>query len=258
VSIILQNWDKCIFSAAFPSALENGRHSCVVRLEALGEQPPHFAVVAATQGIAATCIPDLIPETLRTGTAGNGHGREFEYGILELVEGVTLEEAWDHMSAEDWRSVTAAIIEAVSKLQSVRLGDAKVQAILRRALSEGSEEALDKAVMGGPLTGFLDDGPSFMSAIEQKWKLRVPFHTSQPISEPEGVVITSIFDDLGSVTVTTSNMEQWPTEAVFCHNDLTPRNVMVRATKLPTERRDTSLPPSSTGNSPVSIPRHIS
>ncbi len=67
VSIILQNWDKCIFSATFTiaSPLENGQHSCVVRLEALdNDHPPAFALVAATQEIAATCIPLLVPATL--------------------------------------------------------------------------------------------------------------------------------------------------------------------------------------------------
>ena len=48
ISIILQNWDKCIFSATLPNTLKNGRHSCVVRLEALNGQPPTFHLIAAT------------------------------------------------------------------------------------------------------------------------------------------------------------------------------------------------------------------
>ncbi len=233
VSIILQNWDTCIFSATLPNALKNGRHLCVVRLEALNGRPPTFHLVAATQEIAATFLPCLVPETLQVGTAANDCGREFEYSVLDFVEGVTLEKAWDHMHAEGQRSVTAAVVEAVSKLQLVRLHDVKVQAILRRALGQDSEEKLDKAVMGGLVTGFLSDGRSLLSAIEQKWKLRAPFHTIQPISEPEGLVVKSDFEDLGSATVSNSDMEQWQQEAVFCHNDLSPRNLILRRSEAP-------------------------
>jgi hypothetical protein len=43
-------------------------------------------------------------------------------------------------------------------------------------------------------------------------------------------VIQSNFEELGSATVSNSDMEQWPKEAVFCHNDLTPRNLMLQPT----------------------------
>ncbi|GAB1312403.1 Aminoglycoside phosphotransferase domain-containing protein [Madurella fahalii] len=233
ISIILQNWDKCMFTAVLPNALRNCRHSCVVRLEAQNGESAHFTMVAAMQEIAATCIPDLVPETLQVGSAADGQGREFQFCVMELVEGVTLEEAWDQMTDEDRRSVTTAIVEALSKLHSVRLSDAKVQAILRRALGEGSEEILDKAAMGGPLTGFLNDGSSLLSSIEQKWKLRRPFYTIQPIADPKGLVIQSHFEDVGLITVSDSDMEQWPKEAVFCHNDLTPRNLILQCSASP-------------------------
>lgn len=202
----------------------------MVRLEALDhDHPPDFALVAAAQEITATCIPDLVPATLQTGTAANDGGRVFQYAVLEFVEGVTLEQAWDHMSPGNRASVVAAVVEAVSKLQAARLGDASIQIILRRALGERGEGVLDKALMGGPLAGFLDDEPSLLAAIEDKWKLQASFHTTQPVSEPEeGLVVTSAFQDLGSVTVTKADMDKWPEEAVFCHNDLTPRNLMLR------------------------------
>ncbi|KAI1499354.1 hypothetical protein F5X99DRAFT_286508 [Biscogniauxia marginata] len=234
VSIILQDWDKCIFTAAFPNALKNGRHSCVVRLEAQdGKSTTHFTVVAAMQEIAATCIPGLVPETLRVGSAANERGRQFQSCIMEFVEGITLEEAWDQMTGEDRTSVTTAVVEALSKLHSVRLSDAKAQTILRQALGEGSEEVLKSATIGGPLTGFLNDGPSLLAAIEQRSKLQRPFYTIQPIADPKGLIIKSSFEDIGSTTVSDSDMEQWPKEAVFCHNDPTPRNIILQPSESP-------------------------
>ncbi len=233
VSIILQNWDQCIFSATLPNPLQNGRHSCVVRLEASNGQPRTFHLISATQEIAATFLPSLVPETLQVGTAVNDRGREFEYAVLEFVEGVTLEKAWDEMSAEDQRSVTAAVVDAVSKLQAVRLSDAKVQTILRREFGQDSEEQLGRAVMGGPTTGFLSDGRSLLSAIEQKWKLNAPFYSIGSISDPEGLIFKSDSEDLGSATVSNSDMAQWQQEAVSCHNDLSPRNLLLRCDETP-------------------------
>ncbi|KAI0395472.1 hypothetical protein F5Y17DRAFT_456872 [Xylariaceae sp. FL0594] len=182
-------------------------------------------MIADMEEIAATCIPGLVPETLQVGIAANDQGREFEFCVMELVEGSTLEEAWDHMSSENRRSVVTAVVDALSKLQSVRLYDAKVQTILRRELGEESAEVLKKAVLGGPWTVFLQDGRSLLSSIEQRWKLKRPFCTIHDVAGPKGLVVKSSFEDLGSTTITDSDMEQWPKEAVFCHNDLTPRNL---------------------------------
>lgn len=79
ISIILQDWDKCVFRAAFPNPLENGQHSCIGRLEALNGVAPQFPLVAGAQEIAALCIPDLVPATLQVGTTANDQGREFQF-----------------------------------------------------------------------------------------------------------------------------------------------------------------------------------
>ncbi|KAK0636874.1 hypothetical protein B0T17DRAFT_520154 [Bombardia bombarda] len=228
-SIILNNFDKCIFKAVLPNALSNGQRVCAVRLEALNGKSTRFAMVAAMQEIAATYIPGIVPETFQVGKTVDENGREFEFSVIEFIEGTTLEEVWEHMIDEDQKSVTAAIVEAQSMLQQVRLSDAKVQTILHRALDEGDDEVLKKAALGGPWTGFLDNGPALLSAIKEGRKLDLPFYTVDPIADPKGVVIRSNFEDFGSTIVSDSDMEQWPKEAVFCHNDLSPRNLILQS-----------------------------
>jgi hypothetical protein len=231
ISIILQTWGKCVFTAVLPTALGNGRHACVVRLEARNDKSAHFHLVAAMQEIAASCIPCLVPQTLQVGSAVNDQGREFQFSVVEFVEGITLEEAWDQMPDEDRASVATAVVEALLKLQSVRLADPKVQTILCRALGEENEDVLKKATMGGPSTGFLSDGPALLASVEQRLKSRRPFCTVQAIADPKGLEIQSSFEDLGSVTVGDSDMERWPREAAFCHNDLTPRNIILQPSR---------------------------
>lgn len=75
------------------------------------------------------------------------------------------------------------------------------------------------------MAGYLSDGCSLLSSVEQRLTLKKSFWTIQSIADPKGIVITSNFEDIGSTTVTDSDMEQWPKQAVFCHNDLTPRNL---------------------------------
>lgn len=46
-------------------------------------------MVAAMQEIAAACIPGLVPETFQVGSATNEQGREFQFCMIEFVEGIT-------------------------------------------------------------------------------------------------------------------------------------------------------------------------
>lgn len=89
VSIILQHWDKCVFKATLPSSPPNGRHVCIVRFEAQNEDlaAAQFATVAAMQEIAAIFLPGIVPKTLQLGTARNLQGREFQFCVMELVDG---------------------------------------------------------------------------------------------------------------------------------------------------------------------------
>ncbi|KAK0748272.1 hypothetical protein B0T21DRAFT_389188 [Apiosordaria backusii] len=233
VSIILNNWDKCVFKATVPNALSNGCYSCIVRLEALNNQAATFFMVAAMQEIAALCIPDFVPETLDAGKAANEKGREFQFSVLEFIEGVTLEDAWELMADTNRRSVVNTIVKVLSELQSVEISDWKAQNLLQISLGEESREKLANAVLGGPSTGLLIDGRSLLSSMEQQFQLKKPFHTTRPMDNPRRLVIESEYEEVGSATVGDADMEEWSKEAVFCHNDLEPRNIMVRAVEAP-------------------------
>ncbi|KAK4173643.1 hypothetical protein QBC36DRAFT_389551 [Triangularia setosa] len=203
--IILHDWDKCIFAATVPNSLRYGQNSCLVRLEAINDDASRVTMVAAMQEIAAAHVSGLVPETLQIDKAINEQGGEFQFSVMDLVEGNTLEEVWDQI-----------IVDALSKLQSGRLADIKVQAILRRALSEGNGK-----------------DHSLLSSVEKMWQWRQPFYTIRSLDNPQGIVIESNLKDLGSVTVSHSDMNQWSLETTFCHNDVTPRNMIIRLTESP-------------------------
>lgn len=54
-----------------------------------------------------------------------------------------------------------------------------------------------------------------------------------PATGSEDVVIKSHYEDLGSKRLEKSIMNQWALEAVLCHNDLTPRNIIVKPRSSP-------------------------
>ncbi|KAF6808675.1 hypothetical protein CPLU01_15636 [Colletotrichum plurivorum] len=234
ISIILQNWQKCVFKASFPNSPEP---CCpkIVRLEVTSDEETakQFAIVSAMQKIAADVIHNLVPRTFQTGVANNEQGKQLQFCVMEFVEGYTLEEAWEQMSGESRHSVVAALIEALQKLHCVRISDERVQALMQRALKGSERESFKEAVMGGPSTGLLGDGLALLEARFKRLALKKPFYDMTHATGSDDIVIKSHYEDIGSKRLQKSIMEQWAHEAVLCHNDLTPRNIIVRPRSSP-------------------------
>ncbi|KAI8270964.1 hypothetical protein K4K58_003962 [Colletotrichum sp. SAR11_239] len=241
-SVILQDWDKCLFKASFPDSSKS-RCPCIVRLETVrgDEDATQFALVSTMQQIASLAIDDLVPNTFQTGVANNAQGKRLQFSVIEFIEGDTLEEAWEQMSSESQRSVVTALVRALGKLHAIRISDDRVQTLLRHVLSDSNRESFQEAVMGGPSTGFLKNGPALLGAITKRLELKKPFYTILPTTPAGDVVVQSQYEDLGSVKLEKTTMEQWGDESVFCHNDLTPRNIIVKTCNSPDGRPDYQL-----------------
>lgn len=124
----------------------------------------------------------------------------------------------------------AELVEALNKLHFVRLSDSWAKEILSKMHGADDEflETLEQPlVFGSPHTGFLKDGPTLLHYIMKRRKLNHLFYTTNINSEE--IKIQSSFEELGSTIVTDNDMENWPEEAVFCHNDLTARNFILRS-----------------------------
>ncbi|KAL5345967.1 hypothetical protein ACLOAV_008997 [Pseudogymnoascus australis] len=188
-------------------------------------------MTAAMQQIAATIIPDLVPKTLQVGKAANAQGRIFHFSVVELVEGDLLEDVWQLLSADEQSNVVTELVEALQKLHSVRLSNKMAQKTLRKMLCEDGEELQPllepPGVFGGPHTGVLNDGHALLHAIMEKRKLRKPFCTMESTDDSHDVSIQSSFEDMGSIVIKNADIGKWQGESVLCHNDLTPRNLIL-------------------------------
>jgi hypothetical protein len=148
------------------------------------------------------------------------------------VEGDVLEDVWDQLNEDEQVSVITELVAALARLHSVRLSDKQTTELLDQILREDDDGNMSSfqtpVVFGGPHTRFLSDGPSFLQSIMTRRKLKKPFCTIECVGDSQDMSIKSSFEELGSITINKSDIEQWPGEAVFCHNDPTPRNIIVQ------------------------------
>lgn len=137
------------------------------------------------------------------------------------------------MSADEQNSVVADLVETLQKLHSVRLCDNMAQEILRKMLREDYEELRPfletPGVFGGPHTGVLYNGHGLLYSIMEKRTLKKSsFCTMDPVNDSQDVRIQSSFEDMGSMVINNSDISKWAGESVLCHNDLTPRNLILQ------------------------------
>lgn len=226
ITMFLQNWEKCVYKVEFPSKSGQLMPAKVVRLEIIEKESQSLSTIAAMQQIAATVIPDLVPKVHEVGTIVDSRGRTLQFSITEFVDGETLQDVWWRLSTSAQDAIAEELGEAIKKLHTVR----------PIALPHGVEEELARklkqpGVFGGPHTGFMDTGSNLLASIMEQYKLKKQFCTFEATSDPEGITIQSNFEDLGALTIEKADSDKWSEEAVLCHNDLNPRNIMIRQQK---------------------------
>jgi thiamine kinase-like enzyme len=149
-----------------------------------------------------------------------------------MIEGVTLDDVWEQIGPENRHSVLSEIVEALEKLHCIWPSDRKVKDALHNTSGDRENEV---AVFGGPHTGFLHDGHDLLNAIMERTKIKTPFCSLDSPPNTQQTTVHSTHKDLGSLTIAHTDMSKWPLEAVFCHNDITPRNIILRLQSAPSE-----------------------
>lgn len=156
----------------------------------------------------------------------------FHFSVVEVVEGDLLEDVWQLLSADEQSNVVAELVAGLQKLHSVRLSDKTAEEILPKKLREDGEEAQPllrtPGVFGGPHTGLLNDGRALLHSIMERRKLKKPFCSMESVGDSQDVRIQSNFEDMGSIVIENSDIAKWPGESALCHNDLTPRNLILQ------------------------------
>ncbi|KAL8303403.1 hypothetical protein RB600_007041 [Gaeumannomyces tritici] len=225
-NIFSNTFDTCTFSIHLDVApFSSYPKDFLVRLETSGSR---LAVVASLQRLGYAQLPDLVPLVLDVGTTTTADGRQVEYSVSAYCTGtITLEDIWDRISPTHQLELVDSVVHAVENLQKLDRNSGDVRCRMSTPCRLDNDDSI-----GGPHLGYFPDVKQFLGRILQASNPRPPNCT---LSETdEGIMLVSAFEEIGRVGFTHADLDDLRYHAVFCHNDLEPRNILVRETS-PTE-----------------------
>lgn len=232
-SILSNAFDTCTFSIHLDVApLSNYPKDLLVRLET---SEGRLAIVASLQRLGHAQLPDLVPLVLDVGKTITADEKAVEYSVTAYCMGtVTLEDIWDTISPAHQLELVDSVVRAVEKLQRLDPDSKDVNSQLDTPNRLDNRVALwdclqsVKGLIGGPNLGYSPDINQFLRRILQASGPKSPNCT---LSETDqGTVLRSAFEGIGQVEFTHSDLLDLQNGVVFCHNDLEPRNILVRET----------------------------
>ena len=250
ITILSQTYEVCTFIAHMDITrpTESLPGNVVVRLELPSKNP--LRTVSALQQVATLAIPEVVPAVFQTGTAKAEDGREVDFSVSAFVaDAVTLETVWDDLNDDQRSDIMDTMLDAMGKLQALDLADESVQEILRKA---GGSEVFSKTTgeeggvssnnpnnvaLGNREIGFFNDVHDLLAGIiaynDVSEELILNPSRSEPSDYNNGILMTSTDEEVPTVLhIGPKELESLQRQAVLCHNDLEPRNLLVRPVHL--------------------------
>ena len=243
ITILSQTYEVCTFLARFTRPTGPLPGKVVVRLELPSKVP--LRTVSALQQLATLAIPEVVPAVFQTGTAKLGNGREIEFSISAFVDNaVMLETVWDDLTDYQQSDIMDTVLDAMTKLQNLDLADESVLAILKAGGSRvffkttGKEGDVSSSnpynvALGNREIGFFNDIPDLLTAIiaynDVSKELTLSPSVSEPSDDNNGIVMASTDEDFPTVLhIGRKDLESLQRDVVLYHNNLEPRNLLVR------------------------------
>lgn len=231
IEILAQSWIECtslvdVFDQDQPS------QKFILHLRLPQEGNLNLRAMSAMSSIAALAIPELVPEIKKVGITQTEDSRPVEFSITEYIPGSrTLEAVWYGISSEQQKLLVEAVIEAMRKLQNLSIANERVQKILHEASistqAEGGVMQNSLVVAGSLELGFHDSITSLLSSILTPLNKRIQTSTLTSSSDG-GIIISSGHADISSIQLPPHTLSALHASIVFCHNNLEPRNILVR------------------------------
>lgn len=214
--ILSQNFVCCTFTVRQSSGKE-----FIVRIEPEGSQ---ISTVYAIQELAAQVIPDYVPTVHQIGTASTQDGKKLDYSVTAYVkDAVTLESVWSDLTDDQQLHIAEQVASAVEKLHSINLLDEKAQQFVN-VTNESPTIPL-----GGPLLGLFSNPSNMVRGLvkaEDGFKQVTITET-----DDGGLTFECEFDNIPAVSMSKEDILSLQEDIVLCHNDLEPRNLLVRQEK---------------------------
>ena len=244
-TILSQTHQVCTFIAHADVSRDTGPaypENVVVRLELPSMIP--LRTVMAIQRVAELAIPEVVPAIYQNGTVLAEDGREIEFCVSEFVpDAVTLDTVWDDLTEKQQSDIMDAVLDAMTKLQSLDLADESVHEILDTCGSGvsfkttrregGAVWPSDSAylALGNREIGFYKNVADLLMGIIV-YNGMSEHLTLNPGGSGRGngivMALTGEENPVFPVRIRAQELESLQRQAVLCHNDLEPRNILVR------------------------------
>ncbi|KAJ4253987.1 hypothetical protein NW762_010389 [Fusarium torreyae] len=225
--VVSNTFNTCTFIATLCETEKPAE--VVIRLEkSLTSRLP---AVAALHELARNRLSHLVPSTIEVGKAKTEDGTEVDFSVTEYVpDTVTLESVWNDLDHKQQVSIMQAVVDAVSQLQDVRLGsnDDEIKHILQGTpFLDDTHQII--ASIGGPGFGYFDSFTALLAGIMKPADPETaPYSFS--IGDNGSLIVESSYPDFNPVTMSNEQIDELEKSCILCHNDIEPRNLLVRAT----------------------------
>lgn len=229
--VISTSSETCVFHIRLDASPVPGWPvNLLIRLDDAAASGCSLAAVTELQHLARFELRDLIPKVLLVGSATSLAGRNLEFSVRPYLYGTmaVLDDVWSGLSPENQRALVDAAVGAMVKLQKLL---AVKRPRVRRFLHAHAHPDTDidsgfRDVIGGPNGGYFDGIKQLLQAClgEERFTRRV----CEIVDTEDGIAVRSTRDDIGSVELSQSDMDDLMKHAVLCHNDLEPRSIFVR------------------------------
>lgn len=196
----------------------------------------NLLVVAAMQRLGQLQLPNLVPPILHSGSSPLADDNKLTWFSCAFIEGIDLERVWNSLSDVEQGEITKLIIDAMITLQTLDINTFRNELLqiptLAPIASDKDTEASPpyrKVCVGNSSLGWFSDIKKLLQALAEKRGKWSP--GCKVIESSELLSVASDFPDLGSIGFTVADLADLEDTAVFCHNDLEPRNIIVRRIK---------------------------
>lgn len=225
-TVLSNTFDTCTFRLKLATEPRPGFSAdLIIRLETSGS---HLPAVVKLQRLAQLQIPHLVPATLAVGSVTNGRGRQVDYCVTPFIAGTTvLEEVWMGLDGSNQRSLMEALVAAMGQFNKVSIQNPEVQQIIQQYYKKHPEsQLLGKASLGSLHTGFYSNIKQLLEEVLEKRAIKSK--ECDILDTNNGIVVRSAIDGIGEIGLSQSDLDYLMDHIFFCHNDLEPRNILVK------------------------------
>ena len=219
IDILANSFTNCTFKAEFENS-----PAVIVRIDAsIGS----LAIVSAIQEAARVQIPTYVPKQLALGEAVTGDKKNVDYTVTKFVtDTVTLESAWPSLDLAQKSFLVDDLVKAMDAIQDVR----EPRKLARWLIPDTSPvDAVQTWEFGSPKIGFAKDVRGFLTLFVAKHQdTRCATSSIEEALDGDGVIIKSALPVLGEIHLSDQDLKTLNGNVVFSHNDLEPRNLLVR------------------------------